>query len=110
MLSEDEYNSLLWVKEHYGTENMLMTPPEIAYAVYPVSLNKVVALPPSNLGYGDISLLTLLYDDKFYCVSKKDMVLKYTTSNIVLSRIPLNCDFLLLVEHHNREMYIYMVR
>ncbi|MEK6835375.1 MAG: hypothetical protein AABX61_03875, partial [Nanoarchaeota archaeon] len=48
-INEDDYNALKWVKENYGTKNLIMTNLLTAFGVYPISQNYVVAMPLSNL-------------------------------------------------------------
>ena len=101
-INEDDYNALKWVKENYGTKNLIMTNLLTAFGVYPISQNYVVAMPLSNLGGGDESSVIKFYSSD--CQTKKEIILKKKI-NLVYSYDKINCDFLKKV--YNKKVYIY---
>ncbi|MFH1849808.1 MAG: hypothetical protein ABH879_06505 [archaeon] len=91
ILDNARYESLQWLKEQHGTDNLVMADPFLSVAVYPVTGDRVVGLLPSNLPGGDLPAV-----DEFYrggC-AEKIQILRETGPEYVLSHYPITCKYL----------------
>ncbi len=101
-INEDDYNALLWIKENYGKNNLIMSNLLTAFAVYPISQNYVVALPLSNLAGGNEKLVNKFYSSD--CETKKKIIFENKV-DLVYNYNKISCDF--LKEVYNKNVYVY---
>ena len=91
VITESDYDALLWIKSNLGENNVFITPYFMTSATYPISKNEVISIIPAQLegGLREENLNFYNYD----CDKQEDLI---GLSNVqyVLSRIELNCNFL----------------
>jgi len=114
IVSDADYNALLWVKDNIGTNYTIIVPGLLAFSVYPISHDTVFAVPGSSLRSRNITIV-----DSFYaasdCAVKESLLSTYPKNKslghtkIVYSTYPIACDFLNNV--YSRDgVYIYTIR
>lgn len=90
-IDNEQYNALSRLDEKVSSNEVVMNPPGVSFAVYPVAGARTVALAGSNLGFGDHLDLVKFYQQD--CKSKLSYIEKFNVS-YVLSYDKLNCNFL----------------
>jgi len=106
IISDSDYEALSWIKSNLGVNNRIMMAGVPALGVYPISYNKLYAVPESSLRAGNISRVMLFFSSD--CEVKYDLLNKLL-NNIIYSKNPLDCDFLNLVYSKNN-IYVYVVK
>ncbi len=106
MISDSDYEALSWIKSNLGVNNRIMIAGVPALGVYPISYNKVYAVPESSLRASNISRVMLFFNSD--CGTKKNLLDKQF-NNLVYSRTSMDCDFLNLV-YSKDSVYIYTVK
>ncbi len=91
IISEAEYESLLWLKEHYEPYNKVIAKPFFAVSVYPISQNRVLGMMPSSLEGGHYAKVFDFYNGK---CDYKEKVVREEIIDFVISDEPIRCDFL----------------
>ena len=104
-LDRQDYNALIWIKETYGSDNVLVTPYFMTSAVYPVSGSKAISLIPSQMGGGLIEENLNFYT---YTCDKQEEIAGQANASLVLSKLPIECSFLEQV--YSRGDFVYSVR
>jgi hypothetical protein len=107
LIEKDTYTSLLQVSEKYGSNKTFIAPWDIAYVFYPITRNRVIVVPPSNLEYGDMRILNSIYNSNVLCNDKQSIMLQ-TDANYIVSRFRINCGF--LNEESVGELYVYSIK
>ena len=93
LLEEQDFNALKFVDSHYSPGKIVLADPFISFGVFPVGKNHVVAIPGSNLGYGDLKFQALFFSPEESCALKKS-ILQGFDADLVVSRTEIACDFL----------------
>ena len=104
LINDNDYQALLWLGQNYNNLK-LIAPWDVTFAVYPVSKNRVMAVPASNLAAGDIDDAVQFYSDGTSCSYKKKILDSHNVS-IIYSRTPVICQGFNLI-YSQSGVYIY---
>ncbi len=104
-----DYYALLWIRNNYPQNTMMMVDAVTAPISYPIAYTQIVALPFSAAGAGDVTAIPRFYNGASTCAERKQVLLSVTpVPKLVYSMTPLRCDF--LREVYNKERYVYEVQ
>jgi hypothetical protein len=106
VMSADEYDALLWIKENLGENNTIISPYFMTSAVYTVSGSKTISLIPAVMGKGDIDSNLAFYNLNATCDIKYG-ILQNTKANIVLTHLIEDCSFLKQI--YSKKVNVYAV-
>src|SRR3989344_3042209 len=91
VLDDAKYDALMFIKDNYGTHNVVMSDPITSFAIYPLTDNYVVALLESNIGVG-----ARISQKNFFigsCEDKQSIANKFNVS-LVASNYQFSCKFM----------------
>ena len=91
VITQQEYDALLWLKEHYEPYNKVLAKPFLSTTIYPISRNRVIGMMPSSLEGGPYAKSYDFFNGR--CDFKKKIVQEENVG-FVLSHEELGCDFL----------------
>lgn len=105
VITEYDYETLLWIKDNLGEDNILVTPYFMTSATYPISKNQVISIIPAQLegGLREENLNFFNYD----CDKQKEIIDK-SKAEYIISRIKLSCDY--LEEVYSNNLWIYQIK
>ncbi len=89
-VEKEDYQAFEYAKENYEGY-LIMTDPYRAIASYPVANTQTLYVLESNMGGGDLELVTTFFNSD--CEEKRNIL--GTKDFVVISKININCDFLL---------------
>ena len=105
VMTESDYETLLWIKENLGENNVFITPYFMTSAVYPITNNQVISIIPAQLegGLREDNLNFYNYD----CEKQKGIISE-SGAHYILSHNKLDCDF--LEEIYPTQVRIYKIK
>jgi hypothetical protein len=106
VIDDSSYNALLWLKDNYEKHNVIMTPIMLSSAVYPITENYVVSIPPGQISGGNYTDNQDFYQISTSCDYKKDLLEKHNV-DFVISDYEINCDYLIIVYDQEKLIYQY---
>jgi len=104
VLTEKEYDALLWFEENHGQNNIVIAPYLMTSAIYPVSKNKIVGLIPAILETNNLDFREFYTSD---CDEQKSFI-ENTNAEYLISRYTNDCDIYKLI--YSDEIFIYQIK
>jgi len=102
-VSERDINALSWINDNSPQEAIIMVPPQVVFASYPVAHRITIAVPPSTLESGNYQLVYNFYNSRS-CNPQQDIIQK-TKTTLVYSYFQIPCGFKELYEQDG--IYLY---
>jgi len=105
--TDTDYQAMQWIKQNYGKDTVIMADIFTAFATYPLTGMQTVAVAPSNLEGGNMSVTQNFYfGSGTDCNSRQGILTKYHVK-LVYSYDVINCNF--LKEVYNKGVNVYEV-
>ncbi len=104
VIYENDYKTLVWIKNNLAENNIFVTPYFMTSAVYPISKNQVISIIPAQLDGGLIKENLNFYA---YSCDDKKVVINQSKARYLLSRTEQKCVY--LKEIHSENNYIYEI-
>jgi hypothetical protein len=106
-INDKEYDALLWIKDKYGTENIIITPSGLNYAVYPSTKNYAFCHQFEDCKWYGVKEFYANITD---CDKNYDFLKKYNfDADLIIHNNEVNCSHLKLV-YNNSPVLIYEVK
>ena len=104
VIYENDYKTLVWIKNNLAENNIFVTPYFMTSAVYPISKNQVISIIPAQLDGG---LIKENLNFHTYSCEDKKIVINQSKARYLLSRTEQKCVY--LKEIYSENNYIYEI-
>ncbi len=104
IINEEDYKTIKWLEENYGSHNIVLAPIFVSSTIYPISRNYVVSILPGQLRGENLNASINFFN---VGCNEKRMIVEENKANLVFSKGKIDCNW--LKEVYNNKNFVYDV-